>query len=106
MNFYLGTHKPVWLERTEVPLFVSRRSLFDRATLPRAAGRWALDSGGFTELNEPPHRYTFTVPQYVADVEWFRRDIGNLDWVAPMDWMVLPALAFLAARHRLTPATR
>lgn len=49
-QFWLGTHKTGWLERTDVPLFISRRRLVERVTLPRARGPWALDSGGFTEL--------------------------------------------------------
>ena len=48
--FYLGTHHPSWLRKTDVPLFVSRRRLAGLKTLPRARGPWALDSGGFQEL--------------------------------------------------------
>ena len=52
--FFLGTHQPHWLARTEVPLFISHRALARRSPrrpLPRARGPWALDSGGFTELS-------------------------------------------------------
>jgi hypothetical protein len=87
--FYLGTHMPNWLAVTDVPLFVSRRRLTDRKTLPAAAGSWALDSGGFTELSMFGEWRT-TEEDYAVDVERFRRDIGNLDWVAPMDWMCEP----------------
>jgi hypothetical protein len=45
VRFWLGTHKPGWLARTEVPLFVSHRTLGGRRELPRARGPWALDSG-------------------------------------------------------------
>lgn len=48
--FYLGTHQPQWLGRYDVPMFISRRRLSSRKSLPQARGRWALDSGGFTEL--------------------------------------------------------
>ena len=52
MKFYLGTHQPSWLARDlGIPLLVSHRRLADRRSLPRATHRWALDSGGFTELS-------------------------------------------------------
>lgn len=89
MNFYLGTHHPAWLERLDVPLFVSRRALADRKTLPRAIGRWALDSGGFTEL-QLHGRWTLPAAQYAAEVRRFGEEIGGLDWAAPQDWMSEP----------------
>ena len=89
MNFYLGTHMPNWLETVGVPLFVSRRRLADRRLLPAAAAPWALDSGGFTELGLYGAWET-TEAAYVSDVRRFQVEIGNLDWVAPMDWMCEP----------------
>jgi hypothetical protein len=89
VRFYLGTHVPNWLGKTAVPLFVSRRQLTDRKTFPRAIGRWALDSGGFTELNLYG-RWETTEEKYVADVRRFEAEIGGLDWVAPMDYMCEP----------------
>ena len=86
MIFYLGTHKPQWLARVSVPLFISRRTLAPRKTLPRAIGPWALDSGGFTELRMYRHWKT-DAKQYVAEVRRFAGEIGNLQWAAPMDWM-------------------
>lgn len=91
MIFYLGTHMPHWLTRTDAPLFVSRRRLTGRKTLPRARGRWALDSGGFTELSMYGEWRT-PLSAYIADVRRFRDEIGNLDWAAPMDWMCEPAM--------------
>jgi hypothetical protein len=35
-TFYLGTHHPNWLRKTDVPLFISRRRLTGRKSLPRA----------------------------------------------------------------------
>lgn len=115
MKFYLGTHKPGWLERPDVgvPLFISRRQLAARASLPRAAVSWALDSGGFTELNTAPagspvhewthagallpsprvrypHRWQITPEEYVEQVARFAAEIGRMDWAAPMDWMCEP----------------
>jgi hypothetical protein len=89
--FYLGTHMPHWLTRTDVPLFVSRRRLTGRRTLPRARGRWALDSGGFTELNLFGEWRT-TPAEYVADARRFRDEVGGMDWAAPQDYMCEPAV--------------
>lgn len=90
MKFWLGTHHATsrWFG-LGVPLFVSRRTLTARRTFPVAAGEWALDSGGFTELNLYGEWRT-TESEYVADVERFYAEIDNLAWVAPMDWMCEP----------------
>lgn len=88
-RFYLGTHKPVWLTRTDVPLFVSRRSLNEYANLPRAIGPWALDSGGFTELTLHD-RWVTPISRYIEDVRRYVTEIGNMDWAAPQDWMCEP----------------
>lgn len=87
--FYLGTHIPSWLGRTTVPLFVSRRTLFPRKTFPRATGRWALDSGGFSELSLYG-AWSIDAKTYVEDVRRFSSEIGSMDWAAPMDWMCEP----------------
>ncbi|MFE9886834.1 MazG-like family protein [Streptomyces scopuliridis] len=50
-TFWLGAHHPRWLATVGLPLMVSRRSLADRRSVPRAAEAWVLDSGGFTELS-------------------------------------------------------
>lgn len=86
MKFYLGTHKAVWLERAGVPLFVSRRTLAPRRTLPRAIAPWALDSGGFTELNMKGD-WRINPRQYAKEVRRFHDEIGMMDWAAPQDWM-------------------
>lgn len=87
MRFYLGTHLPAWLgdERfREVPLFVSARRLARKRAKP-AVGRWALDSGGFTELSMFG-RWTVSPREYVARVR-HAQSLGGLDWAAPQDWM-------------------
>jgi hypothetical protein len=91
--FYTGTHMDEWLwdERADFPLFVSRRRLDRRKRLHRATRGWALDSGGFTELS------TFgewrTEPAgYVAAVARYDREIGQMEWAAPQDWMCEPAI--------------
>ena len=91
----MGTHMPHWLGLTDVPLFVSRtrleRSVGElRKTLPKAIGRWAMDSGGFTQLHKYG-RWLLTPEQYVAEVRRARDEIGGLDWAAPMDWMCEPS---------------
>lgn len=85
-RFYLGTHKASHLATAGVPLFVSHRTLRGRKTMPRAAAPWALDSGGFTEINLNKG-WTETPEQYVAAVRRYATEIGNLAWAAPQDWM-------------------
>tara|TARA_R110000868_G_scaffold3086_8_gene20629 strand:- start:3462 stop:4091 length:630 start_codon:yes stop_codon:yes gene_type:complete len=52
---------------------------------------WALDSGGFTELNLhgkwqlPPQEYVQAVRRYIEE-------IGNLSWAATQDWMCEPTV--------------
>ena len=85
VTFYLGVHNPAWLKRLDVPMFVSRRRLSPYKQLPRTTARWALDSGGFTEI----HRggWSLTASEYVAEVRRYADEIGSMDWAAPQDWM-------------------
>lgn len=92
MKFYLGTHQAQWLGRpefTDVPLFVSTRRLRNRKTLPRAAGRWSLDSGGFSELTLYGEWRT-SPEQYVSEIRRYRDEIGGLDWASQQDHMCEP----------------
>ena len=88
--FYLGTHMPGWLSEIKEPLFVSRRRLMGRKSLPvRAPGSiWALDSGGFSELSLYD-RWKTTAKEYAADVFRFA-EIAGMQWAAPQDWMCEP----------------
>jgi hypothetical protein len=98
-RFYLGTHQPNWLS-LGVPLFISDRRLRRYRRLPRAAGRWALDSGGFTELSRYGTWDTGPTPaQYVDRVRRYRDEIGHLDWAAQQDWMCEP---FITAKTGLS----
>jgi hypothetical protein len=90
VRFWLGTHEVGWLQMTDVPLFISRTRLEKRRSLPRARGPWALDSGGFTQLNQPPHRWTLSAGEYADMVSRYQTDIGSLAWAAPQDWMCEP----------------
>jgi hypothetical protein len=90
-TFYLGTHEVNWLTNEVGPLFISHRRLALRKNLPRAATRWALDSGGFSELEL--HGCWVTTPtEYVEATRRYAADIGMLDWAAPMDWMCEPKM--------------
>lgn len=91
MRFYCGTHMPGWLEATTVPLFISHRRLKGYKTLPVARGPWALDSGGFTELNIYGGWKT-TEDEYVEAVDRYQAEVGRLEWAAPMDWMCEPTV--------------
>lgn len=92
-TFYLGTHHPHWLGRddwpSDVALFVSHRRLASAKRLPKSSVRWALDSGGFSELSMYGEWRT-TAAEYVAAVRRYDEEIGNLDWAAPQDWMCEP----------------
>lgn len=89
MEFFLGTHMPAWLERVDFPLFVSRTRLCRRKRLPIARTKWALDSGGFTELARFG-RWTISPIRYVREVRRYASEIGNMAWAAPMDLMCEP----------------
>jgi hypothetical protein len=85
--FYLGAPEPVWLERLDVPLFVSRNRLL-RAVgkFPRARVPWAMDSGGFTEVTMCGG-WRVSARDFAREVNFFSTEIGGLDWAAPQDWM-------------------
>lgn len=90
MKFYLGCHQPIWLTEIRFPLFVSHRRL-DRYKKfnKKAACDWALDSGGFTELNM--YGCWKTTPEYYAKKARFYYDnLGRMDWAACQDWMCEP----------------
>jgi hypothetical protein len=89
LRFYLGAHHAHWLTRTEVPLFISHRTLAGRKSLPRARGPWACDSGGFSELSMFGAWQT-TPEAYATAVRRYRDEIGHLAWAAPQDMMCEP----------------
>lgn len=74
----------------EIPLFVSRNSIGTRKQLPDLITEFALDSGGFTELQRHG-RWTLSEDSYITFVQGLRRFYGKkLVWVAPQDWMCEP----------------
>lgn len=92
MRFFLGVHNSAWANRTDVPLFVSRSALKrTKSSFTRARGPWALDSGGFTEI-AMHGRWTVTPQDYAQEVRLWQREVGNLQWAAPMDSMCEPGM--------------
>lgn len=90
MRFYLGTGaRPHWLRTIDVPLFIPYRWLAGRRTFPRARYPWAMDSGGFTQL-ERHGRWTISPADYVAGCRRIIDGVGMPAFVAPQDWMVEP----------------
>lgn len=89
MNFFLGTHQTQWLGRVTVPLFISRRRLCERKSLPSATCDWALDSGGFSELSLFG-TWTVGSDEYIAEVRRYRDEIGRMQWASCQDWMCEP----------------
>ena len=98
LAFYLGSHQPHWLWRAGFPLFVSHRQLARRRSLRPASCRWALDSGGFTELSLHG-RWITPAESYAAAVADYAERVGGLDFAAPQDWMCEP---FMVARTGLS----
>lgn len=89
MRFYLGTPEPAWLDRVEFPLFVSRSRLARLRSHRPATCPWALDSGGFTELDRHG-RWRVRADHYAQDVDLYAAEIGMPDFAAPMDRMCEP----------------
>lgn len=103
MIFYLGADSPSWLwsdRPARWPWFVSHRRLSRYKTLRPSTADWALDSGGFTELNLFGEWRTPST-EYVDAVRRYRDEVGRLRWAAPQDWMCEPSVL---ARTGLTVA--
>lgn len=97
-RFYLGTHQPYWLWETTVPLFVSVRTSAKIVTLKPALCRYAIDSGGFTELSS--YGAWRTPPEdYISECRRLRDECGVFDFAAPQDWMCEP---FIVAKTGLS----
>lgn len=87
-TWYMGIHRAYWLSRPEladVPVFVSRR-VFPKGDFPRAVGRYAIDSGGFTELQRYG-RWTITAEEYVEFLYKAWEQTGRFDFAAQRDLM-------------------
>jgi hypothetical protein len=102
VKFYLGTHRPSWLGRLDVPLLVSHATLAGRRTLPQALAGWACDSGAFSEVAaRGAEAFPAGHGPYVAAVRRYRDEVGQLAWAAPQDWMCEP---WMVAKTGLTVA--
>ncbi|MGY4743344.1 deazapurine DNA modification protein DpdA family protein [Streptomyces sp. ATMOS53] len=86
MRFYLTTHKRHWIKLTDVPLFLKSEHFAAAAKLYPALGPYAVDSGGFTELQRNG-TWTRAPRQYVSDLRRIWECVGPYDWAAPQDWM-------------------
>lgn len=98
--FYLGTHEINWLNKVDIPLFISHRRLMKRKGLPRATCSWALDSGGFSELFLFGEWRTKPI-DYVRATRRYTAEVGNLQWAAIQDYMCEP---FMIQKTGLTLA--
>lgn len=97
IEYFLGAHRPQWLEVSTQSLFVSHRTLQGRRTLPRARAPWALDSGGFSELSL--YGQWKTTPQaYANAVRRYRDEIGQLVFASQQDWMCEPRVTVKTQR--------
>lgn len=97
-KFFLGTHEVSWLEKVQVPLFISARRLRKiKAKFPKAITTWALDSGGFSEISMYGAWKT-TPEQYVAEVRKWSQAIGGMEWAAIQDWMVEPHMLAITGK--------
>lgn len=94
--FYLGTHQPAWLYRDDmrgVRLFISANRLrLQKRWRPALVGvKWALDSGGFTEIQKYG-RWRTAPERYVSEIWGWWVAIGAPDFCAPQDWMCEPPM--------------
>ncbi|MFF3514795.1 hypothetical protein [Streptomyces sp. NPDC002573] len=91
MRFYLTTHKKHWVKTTRVPLFLKSEHFQRARTLPQTLTRYAIDSGGFTMLQQ--HGCWIRSPrQYIDDLRRIWEGVGPFDWAAPQDWMCEPLI--------------
>lgn len=104
--FYLGTHRPRWVEESWAPpLFISAHTINrykrDGDHFVKACARYAIDSGGFTELRDNGE-WTIDQDTYGGMITRFMDDIGRPpDFVSPQDWMCEP---WIVAKTGLTVA--
>jgi hypothetical protein len=90
MKFFLGSHVLNHLEKTDVPLFISRRAFDKRKSSLDALGEWALDSGGFSEL-KLFGEWSINAEEYINRVNHIDTTPG-LMWAAQQDWMCEPVM--------------
>lgn len=82
MKFYLGTHIPGWVNKYDVPFFISMRCVLKRKS--ELKGDWVLDSGGFTEISKHG-KYLVTEEEYLECIHNTSPRIAYCQ-----DWMCEP----------------
>lgn len=87
-TFFLGTDNVNWLTQTDVPLFIAYNTVC-RKRLIRSHTTWALDSGGFNEL-DLYGRWTVSPGTYASRVRWIYDHVPGLQWAACQDWVCPP----------------
>ncbi|MCO1581209.1 hypothetical protein M8C13_36215 [Crossiella sp. SN42] len=89
-DFYFGVHQPNWLwhpDNQGLVMFPSYSTLHRRKTpFPRATVPYAVDSGGFSELQKHG-RWTISPQTYVAFLRRLWEELGPFRWAAQQDWM-------------------
>lgn len=89
-TFYLGTHRPSWLARTDVPLFISAVTMRKQRTIPKARGPLGGDSGGFSMLDQFGYWPIDDQTLGTEAVMWAEQAGREFDFFAPRDWMCEP----------------
>ncbi|MFE5037100.1 hypothetical protein [Streptomyces sp. NPDC056683] len=97
----LGTCEDHWLWSDDprfdgITFFVSRNRFARRKRkMPRALHPFAMDSGGYTELQRHG-RWRSTPQEYVDEIRRYIAELGDdmVLWVAPQDWMTEPWTIF------------
>jgi hypothetical protein len=89
-GFYLGAHRPNWIAKTNVPLFLTHSILSSVRTLPVATAPIAIDSNAFAMLKNhgvwrvAPHEYVEVVRRAAA--------VSRVDFAFPQDWPCSPLI--------------
>lgn len=85
-TFWLGTHQPCFIGRTDAPLLLNRNRLAAYRPVRRSLGPWFVDSGGFSVLLRAG-RYPITPQQYVEEVRRWSQTAGTPSHISIQDWL-------------------
>lgn len=99
-TFMLGTWQLSWIDKIEIPLFISYNWLKKRKRkrFDKQLAEVCVDSGGFTEISRYGEWKT-TPEEYVQGLHHLL-DLGlDITWASQQDWMVEPEML---AKTRLT----
>jgi len=104
-GYFLGTHQPGRLDRLDVPVFVSHRTLRHPRRLPTTRAPWGLDSDRLTDL-APFDRWQTSPAAHVEAVARYQTEVSQLAWASPQDWMCDPATILGPPTRRLVEQRR